>query len=261
MLLLLTICLNACLAIDLIMIIRSPFAVKEKRVRLFLWGSIFISVALAAVATFTSEFNAQVKRFVPAVWAGSLIYIMIAAYLVVSIYSIVYACRKLNKPGISKESYKLVLKRHIILIVVFFFSQVYCFISLANLYIPKITVSDTSGAIKFFKLLFVSQGIYVPLIRLGEPFFFYTIWQNVKDFVNIYICCHKRENTDLQIDEKTLLERDFDAVITSVDDEEIRNSVLTYQQMRKDCYLDQGVAEDLIMTTEGHSVQDELEQE
>jgi hypothetical protein len=83
----------------------------------------------------------------------------------------------------------------------------------------------------------------------------------VKDFIDIYICCHKRENTDLQIDEKTLLERDFDAVITSVDDEEIRNSVLTYQQMRKGSYIEQGVADDLIMTTESDSVNDQLEQE
>ena len=154
------------------MIIRNPFAAKEKRVPLFLWSSICISVTIAASATYTSTFNYDDKRFVSNIWACILIYILIAGYLVVSIYSVIYACRKLNKPGISKEIYKLVLKRHIILIVVFFFSQLYCFISLFYLVISRQMGNGMQGLTKFFKVLFESQGIYVPLIRLGEPFFF-----------------------------------------------------------------------------------------
>jgi hypothetical protein len=77
--------LNACLAVDLILMIKFPFKNKDHRVPVYL--------------------------------AVSLV-ILTANYLI-SYASIIYAFRKLCKPGISKESQRLVLLRHVLSIIGF----------------------------------------------------------------------------------------------------------------------------------------------
>ena len=87
-----------------------------------------------------------------------LIYAFILAYLIISIHSVIFAFRKLSKPGISKEVQKRVLKRHIISIIGFIISQLYVFVSLVFLVLPHSALPDknTPGAkvIGFLKILF-----------------------------------------------------------------------------------------------------------
>lgn len=131
-----TICLNACLAIDLILMIRNPFLSKEKRMSVFLWSSITLSITIGSATTITSDYEKLQERFVPDWWVMGSIYVFILAYFIISIFSIVYAFKRLRKPGISKEVQSLVLKRHIISIIGFILSQLYCFVSLVFLVMP-----------------------------------------------------------------------------------------------------------------------------
>ena len=122
---------------------------------------------------------------------------VIASYFLVAIVSVLYALLKLCRPGISKEGQKIVLVRHVLSIFVFIIAQFYVFICFVVKSSPNLETKDYSGNIKpfiaIFKVLFESQGIYVPLIRLSEPFFFSVILQNVKDILNLVFCCRRKQ--------------------------------------------------------------------
>lgn len=122
---------------------------------------------------------------------------VIASYFLVAIVSVLYALLKLCRPGISKEGQKIVLVRHVLSIFVFIIAQLYvfiCFVYRSSPYLYTRGYDDnTSVFIAIFKVLFESQGIYVPLIRLSEPFFFSVIWQNVKDILNLVFCCRRKK--------------------------------------------------------------------
>lgn len=99
-----TILLNTCLAIDLILMIKHPFKVKGKRVPFYLWASISIALALTASIFMTVYRNTRLGYLVagriPMVCTLSLF----ACYFFVSIASVLYAVKKVCRPGISKET-------------------------------------------------------------------------------------------------------------------------------------------------------------
>lgn len=102
-------------------------------------------------------------------------------------------------------------------------SQLYLVGCLIYILIPSWYVHDEQ--LKFvyaFKLLFIAQGIYMPLLRASEPFFFGVLWQNIKDLVS-YLCCRRK-----------ILEKELDQV--EVDGElleaELERTSKEYQQIR-----------------------------
>lgn len=71
-------------------------------------------------------------------------------------------------------------------------SQLYLVGCLVYILIPSWYVHDEQFKFVYaFKLLFIAQGIYMPLLRASEPFFFGVLWQNVKDLASI-LCCRRR---------------------------------------------------------------------
>ena len=117
--------LNMFLAIDLILMIKYPFKMKEKRVRAYLVVSAIISASYTAVYHKTISFNDNVNYCVTGsinfVWMG----LMIAIYIIVSLVSIAYALKKMTKSWISKESQRLVLGRHILSLLGSFLAYAY----------------------------------------------------------------------------------------------------------------------------------------
>lgn len=124
----LSILLNTCLAIDLILMIKYPFVVKEKRVPLYLVGSILIAVFVTVNWFLSLKFKAFPDGNmypVPSYFAAGCCLLIDLSYVFGSIASIVYAVFKLCRSGISNETRKLVLLRHVVSIVGFMLSQVY----------------------------------------------------------------------------------------------------------------------------------------
>jgi hypothetical protein len=66
---------------------------------------------------------------VPTTLAKNLCITVLAIYPIVSIISILYAVKKLCKPGISRETRKVVLLRHVLSIIGFQLSQAYFMMS------------------------------------------------------------------------------------------------------------------------------------
>jgi len=159
--------LNIFMALDLINSIKFPFRPKTSRYYvLFTIASSFI-VACFQTMMYTRGFRWQTRLL--AVWFSltSLIYLCSA------VYSILYARRKLQRPGISREVRDLVFRRHIVQIVVFIFSYSYFFVSIIIDWF--ITSSKRVDVHNFFlsalKINFALQGLYLPLSRVIEPAF------------------------------------------------------------------------------------------
>lgn len=113
--------LNICLCLDLILMIRNPFSPKEKRVPWY-YVITFVIAASQAWAWSHSKRGDDSLIHYYAVWSLELTVIFLVAVYIVSI---VYACRKLRGPGISKVIREQIMKRHVLTIGFFIFANVY----------------------------------------------------------------------------------------------------------------------------------------
>ena len=109
----------------------------------------------------------------------------IVIYLVTALASIVYAYRKLRRPGISGEVRDLVFRRHVVQIVVFIFSYAYFFVSATIDWWKK--GNEQFDIHNFFlsvlKVNFALQGLYLPLSRVAEPAFYKLIKKRLQGII------------------------------------------------------------------------------
>jgi hypothetical protein len=111
--------LNACLAVDLILMIKFPFKNKDHRVPVYLAVSFVISASITISSAFSASYKPKYNYFMPSEANMIICLVILTANYLISYASIIYAFRKLCKPGISKESQRLVLLRHVLSIIGF----------------------------------------------------------------------------------------------------------------------------------------------
>jgi hypothetical protein len=180
--------------------IKYPFTVKEKRVPLYLACSVLIVIPLTIFWFLSLQLEPLANGSpddlypVPSSAAKFLCLSVIVAYPAVSIVSILYAIKKLCKPGISNETRKLVLVRHVLSIVGFQISQAYFMMSFFVVQGIDVRTIYTATSV----VIFSAQGIYMPLLRLSEPFFFGVVWQNIKDLRDKLLCRTNLKQQELQ---------------------------------------------------------------
>lgn len=156
--------------------IKYPFAKKENRTPLYLWISIVISFVLATACFKSADYRPDQAQILPSKPVMYCIYSILITYFFVSIYSIFYALKRLCKSSISKETVKLVLLRHVLHIVGFSIANLYLIVCILYMVSPDWYFTDSQEDIMFFvKAVFVTQGIYMPLLRFSEPFFFHVV--------------------------------------------------------------------------------------
>ena len=211
----LTILLNTCLAIDLVLMIRNPFKAKEVRVPFYLWGCIIVAFSLTA-SIFATVHRTDRNIYLETGRIPMYTTItMFASYFLINIMSVLYALKKICKPGISKETQKLVLVRHVVSIFSFMVSQLYIIGCIVYAMIPNwVVTSNVHTAVYTLNLLFISQGIYLPILRLSEPFFFHVIWQNL---CALFCCCCRKENNRDKDKQYTVIEDpELDVIMRSI---------------------------------------------
>ncbi|MFO0116326.1 MAG: hypothetical protein ACK521_01435 [bacterium] len=117
--------------------LKNPFKAKEIRMPFYLWGSciiaLMVTTSLFATAKRSDRFGYLIAGWIPFI-AMMTIFV---SYFLIAIFSILYAFIKVCKPGISKETQKLVLVRHIISILCFMISQTYLIGSMIYVAIPE----------------------------------------------------------------------------------------------------------------------------
>jgi hypothetical protein len=153
--------------------LKNPFKAKEVRTPLYLWGSCIIALMVTTILFVTAKRSDNYDYLITGWIPFIAIMTIFVSYFFIAIFSIFYAFKKVCKPGISKETQKLVLVRHIISIICFMISQTYLISSIIYVAIPPYK-RDREGfqIVYVFKILFISQGIYMPILRASEPFFF-----------------------------------------------------------------------------------------
>lgn len=220
--------LNTCLAIDLILMLKYPFATKEKRTRLYLLFSLLIAAVPTLSWLLTAKKREESNTMFPDTWILIFALAIILAYMIIAIVSVFYAAKKLCRPGISKESQKLVLIRHVVSIIGFLIAQLYI-LTLFIFMLAKVfnkSYTYNSRYVKITKVLFVAQGFYLPLLRIFEPFFFAVVKKNVRTIFSIVFCCRRPANESDVIDQKSLDRHLFT-------DAELEEDAEQYQQWRR----------------------------
>jgi hypothetical protein len=111
--------------------------------------------------------------------------------------------------SISRKSSQTVIVRHTLSILAFTLGQIYMLLSFSVL--VELDLSIPQPIFDAFCLLFTAQGIYMPLIRMSEKFFFKVVTKNIYDLTQLIFCC-RRPNDFVkrsEVDYSSLLERDL----------------------------------------------------
>ena len=164
-----TVMLNMMLSIDLILTVRYPFKKKEGRNPIYLTISVVFSTLYTSGLGFSHNSD---NMYIFSIYMGVVV---LCLFFLVFVVSVVYTCKKLSGPGMSKEVRNLVLKRHILTTVLYIVCNCYLFATFFILAMPAWTSSEKeldTWYTRALKLIFVSQGFFIPLARLSEPYFY-----------------------------------------------------------------------------------------
>jgi hypothetical protein len=107
-----------------------------------------------------------------------------------------------------------VIIRHILSILGFSLGQIYILLCFASIFgLDADSGGDYTYEV-FFQvscLLFAAQGIFMPLTRMSEKFFFQVVARNVYKLSLLIFCCRKPDGfaKRSEIDFESLLERDL----------------------------------------------------
>ena len=136
-------------------------------------------------------------------------------FYVIGGLSVFHALNLKRNPGMSKEVVNMVIYRHVLYIGMFIICNLYVFLNRV-LYlhffitskeedkvidVSTISTLDWSDPFKYILLvlefLFYSQGIWIPLSRCAEPYFFLVVLRNFKSFIRIITCrFNKKDQTE-----------------------------------------------------------------
>lgn len=93
--------LNTFLGVDLILMIKYPFKVKDKRMPWYVMLSFLIAAFLALATLFTLYKSEETSTWITKEWVYRLIMVVLVIYVLASVFSILYALKKLWRAKIS----------------------------------------------------------------------------------------------------------------------------------------------------------------
>jgi len=133
---LLSLMLNICLCVDLILTIKSPFNPASSRSKFYYLASAALPIMLVLIIygadsaktndcksctdLYTLKTTTTTVTGTVVHGAGNMILaITLTCYLIVASYSCVFAIRRLNRPGVSKDIRIMFVKKHFLYVLVF----------------------------------------------------------------------------------------------------------------------------------------------
>ena len=183
--------LNTILCVDMVLMIRYPFESKESRLPKYMAYSVLIPLIPSILFLNRGEHGI----FEVVTW---ITVTFMCLFLFCFLLSVIYTCRKLNGPGMSKQVRQLVMKRHIITLVAYIIAYYYL-ISFQIIFAfaddekrQEMFTGSHFWLYKVLKLITACNGFYIPILRFSEPAFFNTL---KKKF------CSKKKSSDEQEEE------------------------------------------------------------
>jgi hypothetical protein len=121
---LLTLFLNMCLCIDLILTLKNPFEPAKRRTKIYLAlsGVICLPLAILTQNSFVSTNKNPDAKVSDTEQTSHLVLAMsLSVYMLIAIYSCIYASRRLARPSINKIIRKHFLRKHYYYVGIFIF--------------------------------------------------------------------------------------------------------------------------------------------
>jgi len=176
-------CLTMMLCIDLLLILKYPLASKTRRMKFYYGSSIILSVVYAIMCmniTNVNILNLYVAVMNLFLWGFG-------------IASIIFAIRRLCcKEGVNREIRKLVVLRHVVLIIYYLVESAFYEASLS----PTINGNTTFNYPPWFWIIYnfsLAEGFFQMMFRMIEPLVFRVVVTHVKNF----FCCRKETDEDI----------------------------------------------------------------
>ena len=168
---LISLALNTCLCIDLILTISDPFSPARSRLKwYYLWSVLSSSLVILLVYMFDpliEEFDCVANASDKIGFARAenklnvIIAVSLSIYVVIAIYSLIFTIRRLTRPGVSVAVRNMFIRKHFFYVFVFIFiwmiQQAKNYSELFDpIYIANDVTIDTrvvSGHVSYFKRL------------------------------------------------------------------------------------------------------------
>jgi hypothetical protein len=213
--------MNMCLCYDLILTLKSPFYPAKRRLKYYLAFSFLMGVTMSAIAwpqaheTCKASNNSTDSNVQNAALAFAL-----SLYILISVYSIIFAARMLSRPGISAEIRGIFMKKHVIYTLSFICiwsivllnayhslydspdksskeylllkDQGYSYHTIRapmGIYITVLKDEKNYMHLTTFQILSfiasISTGLLMGIIRCFEPYFYFLLKKTIKAFYGI----------------------------------------------------------------------------
>ena len=185
--------LNMCLCADLILTIQSPFTPARNRAKWYYMVSAAVPLVTIAFVVFVdkqvrdnghcdsclqrNDFTGMLTLGTLS-GAGNLVLAMaLSFYILIAVYSLVFAYRRLERPGVSKEARSMFLKKHLYYVLVFItIWSIQLSSNYFTLFNPSNIPSSNNHATTYLQELFsvgmgVQQGSSQSQKLVGAPLF------------------------------------------------------------------------------------------
>lgn len=181
-----------CLCIDLVLTLREPFYPAKRRFKYYLGFSFLLSLIIMGVSiprvrdTCQSSSKANVSNRQNASMA-----VILTLYILVSLFSIVYAARMLSRPGISSEIRQIFMKKHVLysisFIIIWTFNLLNTYHALyATLHGDSPEAQELLAQGHTLRKIIVPPGVEIQVvIRKGETNLPFTTFQIISVFASL----------------------------------------------------------------------------
>jgi hypothetical protein len=177
----------------LILTLQSPFTPAKKRMKIYLASSLILCVPLTYLTKPSIdnidqyEGNEYDYYYSKKVAAHLLLCSLLSMYILIALYSCIFASRRLDRKGINKVIRQKLLKKHYYYVGIFVIVWgAYLANAYYDLFYPDKRTSTEKKLVKYIsKVSSVSLGLLLTFIRLGEPFFRYQVKKRFLYFFGI----------------------------------------------------------------------------
>jgi len=219
----LSLAFNFCLCLDLISTLRNPFYPHKRKMKWYILGSVLVVAFMTFFSRGTledqckvvglpdDESNFQDTQEFKAV--QSLISaVALTIYILMALFSCVYAFRKLTKPGMSEELRSLYIRKHILYVGAFIVIWTfYLAASYYQMYLTSLNFSDeglNQSEQQVLKVLnqisiivAMTTGFIMALIRSREPYFKFLIRQQFWEFFGVVLSEKELNDSEVYIND------------------------------------------------------------
>lgn len=121
--------------------------------------------------------------------------VVVSLFIIMGLYSCVYAYRRLTKPGMSEEIRKIFIRKHIsyvsvyIIIWTFSLSSTYY-----DLYLSSINSENSESKLNILLIIRTAKlfscllsGFILSIIRAREPYFKFLIYKQIREFFGMIV--------------------------------------------------------------------------